>query len=382
MKNKPRQRIELILTTITLLILFITLGIRISYASDKLKVIEIPLNVEHRYVQYKKLLSEPVYQIVSTPKFMAFNSNRKIWIKRSGENLKLLSDLVDVPQDCDWYQFMCFADNKLVISAGNYSEEQREKDSEASLGGYIAGPRAEGIMIVEVNPPKLKFVKEFKVVKSPTSASKNLSEIPVPETIVLGMQSCLWDGENLYIGNHGFLTEVFLDANEAKLIEYDSGLIELNRKALFKEGETLWVAEDEGGLDGGGIKKLHRNKQTKFFRLLNYPYTDPDSILRYKGLLLTSSLAGLVQINEKQNAYIHYQLTKDKKKMAIYNLVIINNELWAVRDDGWVKFDLTSKSATLYYLKGAGVSNNIQSIAYFEGDWFIGTDKELVMLEK
>lgn len=382
MKPEHHQGRDLTLKIIVVLTLVIALGTGTSYASDELKIIEIPLKVKHQNVSFKRLLSGPVYQIVSTPKFMAFNSNRNIWIKRSGENLKLLSDLVDVPQDCDWYQFMCFADNKLVISAGNYSEEQRKKDSEASLGGYIAGPRAEGIMIVEVNPPKSKFVKEFKVVKNPTSASKNLSEIPVPETIVLGMQSCLWDGENLYIGNHGFLTEVFLDANEAKLIEYDSGLIELNRKALFKEGETLWVAEDEGGLDGGGIKKLHRNKQTKFFRLLNYPYTDPGSILRYKGLLLTSSLAGLVQINEKQNAYIHYQLTKDKKKMAIYNLVIINNELWAVRDDGWVKFDLTSKSAILYYLKGAGVSNNIQSIAYFEGDWFIGTDKELVMLEK
>jgi len=382
MKPEHHQGRDLTLKITVLLTLFIALGTGTSYASDELKIIEIPLKVKHQNVSFKRLLSEPVYQIVSTPKFMAFNSNRKIWIKRSGEKLTNLSDLISLSQECDWFQFMCAAGNKLIIAAGNYSEEQCKKDSEASLGGYIAGPRAEGIMIVEVNPPKLKFVKEFKVVKNPTSASKNLSEIPVPETIVLGMQSCLWDGENLYIGNHGFLTEVFLDANEVKLIEYDSGLIELNRKALFKEGETLWVAEDEGGLDGGGIKKLHRNKQTKFFRLLNYPYTDPDSILRYKGLLLTSSLAGLVQINEKQNAYIHYQLTKDKKKMAIYNLVIINNELWAVRDDGWVKFDLTSKSAILYYLKGAEVSNNIQSIAYFEGDWFIGTDKELVMLEK
>ncbi len=31
---------------------------------------------------------------------------------------------------------------------------------------------------------------------------------------------------------------------------------------------------------------------------------------------------------------------------------------------------------------GNQVSNNILSIAYFDGNWFIGTGKELVMLKK
>lgn len=132
----------------------------------------------------------------------------------------------------------------------------------------------------------------------------------------------------------------------------------------------------------GGIRKLDRNGKSKIFIILNDGYVSADSIVRYGGRLLTSSLAGLVEIDEKKNAYIHYQLTKDKKTMAIYKLNIINKELWAVRDDGWVRFDLDHKLATLFRLGGEKASNNIRSMGCFEGNWYVGTDKELVMLQK
>lgn len=239
-----RKQLVLIFT-----ILIIVLNAGSVYAWDTLKIIKVPLKVKHQNLSFRKLLSEPTYQIVSTQKFIVFNTHRKIWIKLPGGQLQMLSDLVQFPQECNWFQSICAIGDRFVIAVSNYTEERRQKDLATSRGGYREGPRAVGIMVVDLNPPKSKLIKEFKVVKRGPSALNISHDTMIPDSITLGMQSCFWDGKNLYFGDYGCLAQVFLDVEEATPLEYDE--MALNRRTLFKDGETLWVAEDEGGASGG-----------------------------------------------------------------------------------------------------------------------------------
>ena len=356
------------------------------FANDEFKVVEVPLLVTRQYVLFKTFLPSPIRFIVTAREFAAFVSNREVWIKTRGRDLVELSKVVTLPKGFDWYQSASLAGDKLVLGVGNYTEDRRQKDMKASRGEYVEGPREAGILIVQLNPLKATFVPEFKVVVKPV-----LPPLPpgtpveaqgmflAPDLLTPSVQSFLWDGKDLYVGGYGQLAKLNLDKKTAEILEYDVGLT-VNRTSLWKEGGVLWYTADEGGLDGAWIERIERGRATRY-RLLNYYLTVPDAILRYENRLLASSLAGVVEIDEGKKIFTHYKLTEDKTKMRVYKLSAIEGGLWGLREDGWVKFDLPKKSAIHFQLKGSNVSNNIYAIGYFEGQWFIATEQELVRLD-
>lgn len=354
---------------------FILFSTSIAYTQEEFSIVEVPLQVTRRQVQTKTLLPFPINQIVGTQKFAAFVSHRKVWIIRPGKGTAPLSDIEPLPEGFDWYQTACTTGNTLVVGVSNYSEEQRKRDQTQRRGGFVAGPKPAGIIIVEFDPLKIEFIPKFKVVARP----------PLPEgyaaskEITPDVRSCLWDNNRLYVGGYGNLISLNLDSKTAEIIEDDLDEEGATRTSIWKERKTIWYTADEGGLSGTWITRIEDGKSENY-RLLNYYLTVPDSILRYKNRLLTSSLAGVVEIDETKKTFIHYKLTEDEKKMHVYNLSAIKNRLWGVREDGFVKFDLEKKSATHFQLQGSNVSNNIDSIGYFGGRWYIGTDKELVQV--
>ena len=67
--------------------------------------------------------------------------------------------------------------------------------------------------------------------------------------------------------------------------------------------------------------------------------------------------------------------------MRVSKLSVLNGELWAVREDGWVRFELRRGAATHFRLAGNHVSDRIYSLGYFEDTWLIATEDALVAVK-
>lgn len=67
--------------------------------------------------------------------------------------------------------------------------------------------------------------------------------------------------------------------------------------------------------------------------------------------------------------------------MRVFELAVIRDQLWAIREDGFVKFDLPAGAATHFRLRGESISNAIHELAYFDGTWYVATDDVLVAVK-
>ncbi len=348
---------------------------RIHAQDDITSIVEVPLSVTRMQVQSQKILPHPIAHIIITREFALFLSNRVAWIKLPGRNLVPLSEVAPLPKGFDWYETGCAAGDVVVVGVGSYSEEQRNQDLSVPRGGFVAGPDPAGALVVKLNPPGVELVPRFRV-----AGHRRVPEgIEIPAFVTPLFESCSWADGALYVGAHGYLLRLDLNTRTAEVLEAD-GKLEINRPGIWKEGKTIWYAADEGGMDGTWVTKLQGQSETQY-QVLNYYLTAPDSILKYKNHLLTSSLAGVVEIDEEAQTYRHYTLTEDRARMRVYGLSVLIGELWGLREDGWVKFDLDKRAATLFQLEGKDASNNILSIGFVDASWYVGTDRELVKLK-
>jgi hypothetical protein len=153
----------------------------------------------------------------------------------------------------------------------------------------------------------------------------------------------------------------------------------LNRPWIFKEGETIWSATDAGG-HGGSIRKT-RNKKSKDYFLLNTDYISVDRVIRFGKKLLASSSAGIIEIDERAKTYIHYQFSRDKEKMGVYTLSVLNGSLWGVRIDGIARFDLQRNSAIHYRLSDDNKPIGVFALGVFDGKCYAATENGLMTID-
>lgn len=186
------------------------------------------------------------------------------------------------------------------------------------------------------------------------------------------MQSCVWDGRRLYVGDYGALARVDLDAGSVELLEEDE--LGVNRMSLVKDGSDLWYA---AFADWPSVERCTPRGGTSF-SLLNQEMLEPDMLLSHRGRLLASSPAGIVEIDEPKRSFVQYRLLDDPEALGIYGLTLQDRKLLGARDDGWVELDLRGRRATHYRLDGPGADNRVLAIGWFDGDWYLGTGSGLV----
>lgn len=339
---------------------------------------EVPLTVTHRVVSYEPVLRKPIRDIAQTQRFIAFSDHRDLWILQPGQPLSRLADRLHLPDGFDWYGTLCAAGDKLAASVGAYPEEQRRRELETPRGAYRGGPQPVGVLVFTENEARL--VQEFPVDSVDPRVRLPFGE-PPPRQIRPWIQSCHWDGTALIVGAYGLLARLDLRSDSARLLDLDAEL-EFNRKAILAEKDALWVSLDEGGASGGCVEKL-RGKEASRYCLLGYNNSelDPDAILKHQARLLTSSLAGIVEIDERAGAYVHYQLNSDRSQMRVFELAVIQDQLWAIREDGFVRFNLPFRAATHFRLEGEEISNDIHGLTYFNGIWYVATEDMLVAVK-
>jgi hypothetical protein len=361
-----------------MLLIGITFGKCELKAHEAFEIEEVPLSVTHVDVKWESVLQAGIRRAVSTPGFAVFTDGRDAWIKRSGRDLVPLAEEYELPKGFDYYGRLGVAGEKVVASVGWYPEERLDSDKAAPGGGYRAGPDPMGLLVI--SPSNAEYVPYVEVTSAayvPDSTDKS----PVPDTLLPSFQSCFWTGSRLLIGAYGYLASIDLFAKTAELIDFD-GMSEINRMAIFKDGDAYWVSCHEGGAVGAWITKLAGSRFDRFC-LLEFCNGDlyPDTYLRYKGKLLTSSMAGIVEIDEKNKKYVHYQLSDNRWYMASYDARIIDGELWAEKEDGLVRFDLDENAATIYHLAELDQDQYMYAAVYFDDAWYLAVSDELVVIK-
>jgi hypothetical protein len=278
-------------------------------------------------------------------------------------------DNLFLPEECDWFETAYPAGRNIVLGVNSYREQQRKADSATERGGFRAGPQPIGMLIIKPNPIRVQLVKHFNLINKEYEG----------DILNVGyLQSSYWDGTKLLIGTYGYLADADLESETADLIEEDE--VPINRLAVLKDNSATWIVTDEGGAAGGCIEKHDHNIVRRYFPInLNNAIIHTDAIIKYKNKILTSSLAGVVEIDERNHKYVHYQLTDNPLTMRVYNITIIDDSLWGLREDGWINIDIENKSAMLYQFSDKSISNNIFGIVKFEGLWYIATENALVI---
>jgi len=356
------------LVTWALLALYVFVFVPTPYgAAADFKIREVKLSIARRQAPYVRVLAHPIRQIVSGDGFAAFLSDREVWIKRAGRRIVPLSSLGPLPDRFDWYSWSCAAGNKLVIGVGYYAEATRLAEAQKARGDFRPGPSLTGVVIADVGARRIRYVDEVPLVP------------PVPdrsERIVPALWSCFSEGKYLYVGGQGETLRLDLGSLAAQIMEEDEGN---TRTSIWKEGNVLRVIANEGGASGAWVTKA-RGKQIFHYAVLNDTGVIPNSILRFGTRLLISCLAGVVEVDEGGRLFTWHKLTDVRKKMPVYDLSAVHGDLYGIHDDGWVRLDLDHQRATHYTLEGQSPNTHVRAVGYFEGIWYVGTDRELVRL--
>ncbi len=337
------------------------------------RIQEVRLTVKEKTRPFDFLLGEKIDQIIPARQFVAFRSGRELWVKMEDRPVRTLEQLVDLPSGFDWYEHACAAGDRLVVSVSRYPEEQRLEEEQSADGEFRAGPDAVGLLVVDLRrQPRAKLIERFRVTSRPEPGQGEMNEPIVPDSeVTLGMQSCAWDGDDLYIGDYGALARVDLDAGTADLLEED--MLGINRPALVKDGDNLWYA---AFADSPWMGKWTPKGASSF---VLEEGAAVDSLLKHRSRLLVSSSEGVMEVDEKRRSCVRYLLPDgEADDPAIWGLTLQHRKLLGVRDDGWVELDLSSKKAIRYRLEGPGADNRVLSIGWFDGDWYLGTVSGLV----
>lgn len=171
------------------------------------------LTVKEQARPYDLFLPEEVEQTVSAKRFVAFRSGRGLWVELPGRPLRPLGDIVNLPSGFDWYQHACAAGDRLVVSVSRYDEEQRLREERSDPGEFREGPAPAGYLVVDFRKPRVTYLKSLTVTARPFGEGE--------EEVTLGMQSCLWDGRRLYVGDYGARARVDLEAGSVEILEED-----------------------------------------------------------------------------------------------------------------------------------------------------------------
>ncbi|MDH5751794.1 MAG: hypothetical protein OEZ59_05190 [Deltaproteobacteria bacterium] len=351
-------------------------------------VVRTPLRMQSIELPGEKLSAARVVQSVALPGAVIFRGEREVWVRREDGELKPLRSLVDLPQAFNYYTALCPLGKKVAVNVANYTPEQERKDREAPRGAYREGPREAGLLVISFQPLLVEYIPRFTV--SPKPHSRDIPGLKNPEggfykrpdRIKPNVQDCAWDGKRLITSGYGQLLSLDLKSQTATLLALD---IEYpyNRDALFLDGPDIWYSEDHGGIISGCLVRLRKDARKNFCLLnLDNAETVPDTILRHQGRMLTSSLAGVVEIDEKHERYIHYTIGEEPLRMRVYNISLHGGELWGEREDGWVRLDLDGARGELYRMAGAGRSNNVFSLLPLEGGWFVSTDEGVFLVRR
>jgi hypothetical protein len=361
----------------SLLVLLVVQG---TAAGSEFETTNVPLSTEVVKVAAEKVLPSGVNQILVGKDYAIFKGNREIWIGYRGKPLKPLSSFATVPRPLNWYQSVCQAGDVLVIGVADYPEEQRRTELATAQGGFRAGPRPMGLLLVKLKPFSMEFVRKFRVTSVPESGQfvglppEFAVSYRPGEEIEPDLQSCWWDGKELLIGAYGYQASLDLTNKTARMLEEDG--LSFNRPSMLMRKQALWMVMDEGGAGGTSVSVSADNHSASF----DVPLATTYALLEHNGTVFAATSAGVAEIDEHKRKIRVYRISMTEDGSAVYALCSYKGELWGVADRGVARLNLDRKTAT-FVEYDAGLSSEPASVvANVYGDWCVGTADALLVV--
>lgn len=351
-----------------------------SAAGSEFETTNIPMSTEVVKVAVEKVLPSGVNQILVDKDYAVFKGNRAVWIKFRGKSLKPLSSFASIPSTLNWYQSVCLAGNTLVLGVSDYPEEQHRIELATPQGGFRAGPRPMGLLLVTLKPFSLEFVRKFRVISVPDSSQfvglppEFAVSYRPGEEVEPDVQSCWWDGKELLIGAYGYRASLDLINKTARMLEEDG--LSFNRPSMLRRNQALWIVMDEGGAGGTSVSVMADNVGASF----DVPLAATYALLEHNDTVFAATSAGVAEIDEHHGKIRVYRISTTEDGSAVYALTSHRGELWGVADRGVAKFDLAKRRATFFDYDTGLSSGPVSVVANVHGEWFVGTENSLLVM--
>ncbi len=341
------------------------------------RVREVPLRVDTSRVEPSAaILRAAIREGAAAASFVVFASGSELWTvdrRLQVTNPRAGSDL---PRRANWFSAVCSAGSSVLVQVSSYPDSVRRSDAETPRGGFRAGPTPLGVAVL--GRDGMRYIDSFRVTEAWPGVRPSFPDSALPRRLTPMVQSCFWTGRELVVGAYGFAAALDLERATARILALD-GELAFNRHAVLLVGDTLWTAEDEGGASGGCVERRVRGGRRDRFCVMGFNNAEigVDALMQTRWGFLSASAAGLVEIVARDSSYTHYQLSPDRRQMAMFAAACAQGVLLGLRDDGIAIVNPSSRRAQLVRL-GDGSLGAVHAVTRVGRHWAIGTDSGVV----
>lgn len=352
------------------LILFFLIPLHSSpiFAEELSGIAVINIQTSIQPISLSKLSDLSAREIETTAQEALINDGQSLWtIKKGARTLSKLR-LNGLPEDANWFNSICSTEDSLFVAVSNYPESQRNTDLGGSRGTFIVGPHGLGFLFIMLptsigawsytHLPKITSRPIRYPNPSATESQQSIDEI----------QSCSWNGNDLFFGSYGALGKVNRLFGTIDLLNEDTEQ-SLSRFPLLAEKSGLWYAVDEGGLGGAALihhpfdmdsisYAIHNGEDVVAYRAL----------IRHDGHLIVGTTHGLFLLDERSGNFQRFEFSQSFPDLHVTSLISHNNSLWAFMGGNWLKIDLTNSRAVQYLTQPP---SNWVSGRPFDGSWIL-----------
>ena len=352
--------------------------------ADSFTVVRQVLPTVVRTVPVTTLVYRPVRTMAALPGAIALGNEDEVLILRTADRrpqpLRSLSRFAD---SLTWFGPLCAAGNYLVATAGVYPTEQRARDRATPRGGFVAGPRSFGLLVISTTSWEARFVAAAPIRRSslPRRLQRTLDERAGDgddtTSITLLGQACARRAGSLVVSVYGGLIQIDPATLNTQVLDMDAVLY-MSRHSLAVRGDTMWMAMDEGGLGGGCFIRSLRGNRTPLC-LLNKPTaeTQQDATIILGGRVYASSRFGLVEVRERSRRQLLYVGADTTVHPGIFGLAAIGGRLWATSERGWLLIEPEGRGITRF-VPSTGIATATYAIAMLGDRLLVAADSAVL----
>ena len=313
-----------------------------------------PIRIEVRDapLEFEIIAEETYYGMAALPEFAVLTQPRSLSILRPGSDTpEPAVNLLEIPAEIDYFGATRAVEGHILISVGSYDEERRRKEAATPRGGYVAGPKPAGILVITANPPAVQWIKSCRVIHwpEPDELDKEIAG-PPPENFVPGMQDARRIDGKLHIADYGRLGILDLEKETWHGLDADWAM-HFSRIGPVKDPSgRLFIGCDEGGLAGGFVKWLDGEKKGN---ISLSPASAPGEILGLDNRIFVTTNKGLAEVTDPAGQPVVRHFVDQDGKSPIgesYGLAPHGDALLVTAVNRLFRFDPAKGHATLLKL--------------------------------
>jgi len=310
------------------------------------------ITVTEAPLEFEVVANETYFWMAALPEFAVLVQPRSLSILRPGSDTpEPASDLLEIPDEIDYFGVARAVEGHILISVGSYDEERRRKEAATPRGGFVGGPKPAGLLVITADPPAVRWIKTCRVIHwpEPCELDKDIAGAP-HESLVPAMQDARLIDDKLHIADYGRLGILDLEKKTWHGLDADWAM-HFSRVGPVKDtGGRLFIGCDEGGLAGGFIKWLDGAKQDT---IPLSPASVPGEILGHGGRIFVTTDQGLAEITDPGGKPVVRHFVNQNGNSPIgesFSLIAHDGTLFVAAVSRLLRFDPAKKTATVHQL--------------------------------